>query len=54
MGLHIQCVLNFNDNHIEDGGTILVPKFHHLLADWATDNMKMKKPLPWIQFPFKG
>ena len=51
MGCHIQCVLNFNDNHSNDGGTIVVPKFHHKMTDWAKQHIHLRKPLPWVQFP---
>lgn len=35
MGRHVQCVLNFEDNEDEDGGTILVPKFHKHIEQWC-------------------
>lgn len=54
MGCHIQCVLNFHDNQADDGGTIVVPKFHHRMKEWAHNNIHLRKPLPWVQFPAKG
>mmetsp|Transcript_10785 Transcript_10785/g.17704 ORF Transcript_10785/g.17704 Transcript_10785/m.17704 type:complete len:596 (-) Transcript_10785:40-1827(-) len=35
MGRHVQCVLNFEDNEVEDGGTILVPRFHKVIEHWC-------------------
>lgn len=54
MGTHIQCVLNFQDNLVEDGGTLIVPKFHTRYKDWAIKNARLRKPLPWLQFDQKG
>lgn len=48
MGTHIQCVLNFTDNLEEDGGTIVVPKFHRYIEQWSGDNLSLRKPLPWL------
>ena len=49
MGLHVQCVLNFVDNSDEDGGTIIVPKFHKLIKKWCEVHIDMKKPIPWLE-----
>lgn len=51
MGRHVQCVLNFTDNLEEDGGTIVVPKFHKYIARWCADNESMRKPIPWLTMP---
>ena len=34
MGAHVQCVLNFADNHADDGGTLVVPGFHRISKLW--------------------
>ena len=51
MGTHIQCVLNFSDNLEEDGGTILVPKFHKYISHWCAENISLRKPIPWLTMP---
>lgn len=48
---HVQCVLNFADNHAEDGGTIVVPYFHRFLAEWNEREKSIRKPLPWVTLP---
>ena len=48
---HVQCVLNFLPNAVEDGGTLIVPKFHTFLPEFCRNNAKMRKNLPWVQFP---
>jgi len=53
MGPHVQCVLNFADNLDEDGGTLVVPRFHKELKDWATTNAKLRKPVPFVTFGSK-
>ena len=49
MGRHVQCILNFHDNETEDGGTILVPKFHLHLNSWCDSNAHLFKPVPWYE-----
>ena len=49
MGLHVQCVLNFADNLDEDGGTIIVPRFHKLIRQWCHVHADMKRPIPWLE-----
>jgi hypothetical protein len=44
-------VLNFLDNVEEDGGTLVVPKFHAYLPEFCTEYAHLRKPLPWVQFP---
>lgn len=51
MGTHIQCVLNFTDNLDEDGGTVVVPKFHRHIGHWCAQNAELRKPLPWLTMP---
>ena len=41
MGLHVQCVLNFADNSDEDGGTLIVPRFHKLIKKWCEVHIDM-------------
>jgi len=48
---HVQCVLNFLDNVDEDGGTLVVPKFHAYLPEFCAQYAHLRKPLPWVQFP---
>jgi hypothetical protein len=48
MGRHVQCVLNFTDNLEEDGGTIVVPKFHRYIEKWSRDNAALRRPIPWL------
>lgn len=50
MGMHVQCVLNFNDNRIDDGGTLVLPGFHHHILKWNEANKHLRKPLPWLTF----
>jgi hypothetical protein len=35
MGRHVQCVLNFEDNVTDDGGTIIIPGFHKYIDTWC-------------------
>jgi hypothetical protein len=51
MGTHVQCVLNFADNLTEDGGTIILPRFHKVIESWCESNQAMKMNMPWIQLP---
>lgn len=44
---HVQCVLNFADNLCEDGGTLVVPRFHRQLSSWTSQHTDLRKPLPW-------
>lgn len=48
---HVQCVLNFLDNVDEDGGTLVVPKFHTYLPEFCAEFAHLRRPLPWVQFP---
>ena len=48
MGPHIQCVLNFENNLSEDGGTILIPGYHKHLDTWCETYQSLRKPLPWL------
>lgn len=48
MGTHVQSVLNFSDNLEEDGGTVIVPKFHLELEQWCAENAHLRKPIPWL------
>eukprot|EP00605_Chrysophyceae_sp_TOSAG23-4_P001664 GSChrysophyteH1.ASY1.ANO1.1826.1 assembled CDS len=51
MGPHVQCVLNFEDNQEQDGGTLVVPSSHRYLQDWCERYAKtMKKPRPFVTF----
>ncbi len=50
MGSQVQCVLNFQDNRDEDGGTLVVPGFHRYLQRWAAENAAARRPLPWVEF----
>ena len=54
MGIHLQCILNFAPNRDEDGGTIVVPGFHNRCYDWAREHIRLRKPLPWVQFPYES
>ena len=49
-GQHIQAVFNFQDNHVEDGGTLVVPSFHKSCKNWAIEHQHLFKPLPWLVF----
>lgn len=51
MHRHVQCVLNFNDNLTEDGGTLVVPYFHSYLPVWNNQNIRLRKSLPWVTLP---
>lgn len=51
MGRHVQCVMNFKDNIEDDGGTIVVPKFHHHVVQWCASHLSLKQKLPWLTFP---
>jgi hypothetical protein len=44
-------VLNFLPNVEEDGGTLVVPKFHTFLPDFCANYAHLRKLLPWVQFP---
>jgi ectoine hydroxylase-related dioxygenase (phytanoyl-CoA dioxygenase family) len=48
---HVQCVLNFLPNREEDGGTLIVPKFHTYLPEFCEKYAVLRKNLPWVQFP---
>lgn len=48
---HVQCVLNFEDNHAEDGGTLIVPHFHEHMSAWANEHAALRKNLPWVVLP---
>lgn len=48
-GMHVQGVINLDDNLSEDGGTLIVPGFHKQLESWCAKNeSRLRKPLPWI------
>ena len=51
MGRHVQCVINMADNIDEDGGTIVLPKFHKCIESWCALSIGKKKPLPWLELP---
>lgn len=55
MGCHVQCVINFEDNVEDDGGTILVPGFHRFVDAWCSRDPALegitRQPLPWLHFP---
>lgn len=53
LGRHVQCVLNFANNLEEDGGTLVVPFFHHHMKHWNTQYATLRKPLPWVTLPPK-
>ena len=47
----MQCVCtHLSDNEEEDGGTIVVPKFHSHLEEWCQDNATLRKPVPFVTF----
>jgi hypothetical protein len=52
MGPHVQCVLNFLDNREEDGGTLVVPGFHRVLAQWCEREAAcgMRRKAPFVTF----
>ena len=53
MGNHAQCVLNFNDNLAEDGGTLVVPGSHlpHAQSQWCTEHKSsVFKRRPFVTF----
>ncbi len=39
---NIQGILSLTDNHESDGGTLLVPGFHHIFAKWCSTLSSMK------------
>jgi ectoine hydroxylase-related dioxygenase (phytanoyl-CoA dioxygenase family) len=41
MGRHVQCVLNFEDNRDDDGGTVLVPGFHRCIQSWCEPKLDL-------------
>lgn len=43
MGIHVQCVLNFEDNTNDDGGTVIVPGFHKHIQQWC-DTVPIQQP----------
>lgn len=47
---HVQCVLNFADNLEEDGGTIIVPRFHKHVKAWCAENVHLRKQVPFLVF----
>jgi hypothetical protein len=47
---HVQCVLNFADNLEEDGGTIIVPRFHKYVKAWCAENAHLRKQVPFLVF----
>jgi hypothetical protein len=47
---HVQCVLNFADNLEEDGGTVIVPRFHKHVKAWCADNVHLRKQVPFLVF----
>lgn len=47
---HVQCVLNFADNLEEDGGTIIVPRFHQHVKSWCAENIHLRKKVPFLVF----
>lgn len=50
MGQHVQCVLNFADNHHDDGGTMIVPGYHRYNQHWIDKYKNLRKNIPWVQF----
>ena len=46
----MQCVLNFADNLEEDGGTIIVPRFHQHVKSWCAENIHLRKKVPFLVF----
>lgn len=54
MGPHVQCVLNFSDNLVDDGGTIVVPRFHTNLPGWCEKHRGIRKPVPFVTFNDKN
>lgn len=44
MGLHVQCILNFADNHSEDGGTVLCPTYHRRVQAWCSRENSVHLP----------
>lgn len=47
---HVQCVLNFADNLEEDGGTLIVPRFHKHVRAWCAENVHLRKQVPFLVF----
>ncbi len=50
MGTHIQAVINILDNEIVDGGTLIIPASHKHMYKWNENNLRLKKPLPFLTF----
>jgi len=48
-GRHLQAAMNFCDNRSEDGGTLVVPRFHRAIQAW-TDRYRetLFRPCPWV------
>jgi ectoine hydroxylase-related dioxygenase (phytanoyl-CoA dioxygenase family) len=42
-GPHVQAVLNLRDNFEEDGGTQVIPGFHKVFEEWASDEQTSKQ-----------
>jgi hypothetical protein len=54
-GKHIQCVINFMNNSLNDGGTLIVPGSHRISKKWCIKYDKnLKKPRPFITFNEKN
>ncbi len=54
MGKHVQCVINFADNKIEDGGTLIVPGFiQHVekFCEIYRPVLKKQQNLPFLTLP---
>lgn len=50
-GTHIQCVINLEDNELQDGGTILVPSIHRYMSEFCEITEKsLFKPVPFVVF----
>ena len=50
-GHHLQAAMNFHDNKSEDGGTVVVPRFHRALRAWTHEHRgALYKPCPWVTF----
>ena len=46
-------MLNFANNLEEDGGTIIVPKFHKHIRQWCADNCHLRNKVPFLTFEKK-
>lgn len=47
MGPHVQCILNYEDNVSDDGGTLVIPGFHKYIETWCdTVPILQKKKQP--------